>query len=518
MKAASNLYDLIHSLSKSEKRYFKLLNAKYVSKNKPNSIKLFEALNSMKKNDEDHLKSIISDESIIKNLAFEKHRLQLIVNQSLLFYALPAKGIKDDARILLKIAEIQRDKGLPKICSKTLDRAISLAEKSENFGCMLDLLAFKKEYIISRRYDSNTSIYKLMEEVKESYKLNLLKLSNYIKLEELELEVMSIYWSNAYVDHDAKRSSLTEQLEPKLFEAKKICDSLRSTFNYHKICFFFYIMVGNKESAYEHVQKLLETSNQLREIQPSNQHAMETSVNVHYNLLTSLSLMKRYEELDENLEKFKKFESKIDSPKFMRLFQLMVITINVHKQFNLKQFDKTLVSNEKFQKLVKPNPGQISPHLELAVLQKLTYTQFAFGNYEQAYQYCQFMTDNYDKNMLQNHQATIKIMTIFLHFEMGNHLLLKSLSEATYRYLKTRQQLNNYDILILNHVKTKLYKIKTKKDLVVFAKDLRAKLLELNFVADNFYNKFYLFDIMSWLISKIEDRPLLEIISEKVNP
>ena len=88
MKASLHLFDLIKSLTPSEKRHFKLFTARHVIGEKNNYSKLFDAVEKLDQYDEDKLKKTLKDESLVRNLAYEKNYLYSMISDSLHVYHL----------------------------------------------------------------------------------------------------------------------------------------------------------------------------------------------------------------------------------------------------------------------------------------------------------------------------------------------------------------------------------------------------------------------------------------------
>ncbi|MBI2270897.1 MAG: hypothetical protein HYU69_11180 [Bacteroidetes bacterium] len=65
-----NLFQLIHSLNKSEKRYFKVYSSLHGGKK--NYLKLFNAVGKQKKPDEGQLKKMLSGEPLARNIHVAK--------------------------------------------------------------------------------------------------------------------------------------------------------------------------------------------------------------------------------------------------------------------------------------------------------------------------------------------------------------------------------------------------------------------------------------------------------------
>jgi len=103
---------------------------------------------------------------------------------------------------------------------------------------------------------------------------------------------------------------------------------------------------------------------------------------------------------------------------------------------------------------------------------------------------------------------------LILHYELDNTELIEYFVKSTYRLLYKRKRLYKIETHILKFIKNKLPNIFSQKDLIkAFKKELP---ILRAFQKDPFEQKaFRYFDFVSWLESKIENRPFAEIVKEK---
>ena len=102
-----------------------------------------------------------------------------------------------------------------------------------------------------------------------------------------------------------------------------------------------------------------------------------------------------------------------------------------------------------------------------------------------------------------------------IHFELGNFDLLRYATKSTYRFLYKQDKLYTHEKIILDFIRKKKFNIRTrKKEIVLLFKQLKDRLLSHskdpyggNF--DEYHHFIY------WLDSKIEDKPLAEVIRDK---
>lgn len=156
--AQDNLYDLIQSLSKSEKRYFTVNGGKEDS----NHIRLFQLMKSMKEFDEKRLKGIFP-----KNLSWEKGNLYKLILKHMRncrsdksAYA-EIKGAILDARFLM-------ERGLYEQSLKQIHKGKEVAEKFLRYGDLSELNQLERKILFILKPETlQNDINELIEEQEE---------------------------------------------------------------------------------------------------------------------------------------------------------------------------------------------------------------------------------------------------------------------------------------------------------------------------------------------------------------
>ena len=125
MKPGTELFDLIRSLTKSEKRFFKLHST--LQSGTKNYMRLFEAIDRQKNYDEDELRRVFAGETFIRHLPSEKNHLYKLVLKALRAFHAEAT-VSGTLKIAIKNIEILYDKALYAEASRTLRRAKRIAK------------------------------------------------------------------------------------------------------------------------------------------------------------------------------------------------------------------------------------------------------------------------------------------------------------------------------------------------------------------------------------------------------
>jgi hypothetical protein len=159
MKASAHLFDLIRSLSPSEKRHFRLYKSKHVIHGKNNYMKLFEAINKLESYDERKLKESLKGEAFVSNLAVEKNYLFEMIADSLHVYHLNASR-ESELRKSLHLIGIFFAKGLYPQCYKLVKQVRVAAEAMEKYILVHEALAWERRLMMQKSY-AGTSPEKL---------------------------------------------------------------------------------------------------------------------------------------------------------------------------------------------------------------------------------------------------------------------------------------------------------------------------------------------------------------------
>lgn len=126
MKSKELLYELIHSLTKSEKRYFKVFTSSHKDNN--NYVKLFDAIHAQKEYDEEELIEQFRNEDFVRQFSVAKNYLMNLILKSLSSHHNKAKKSIELNGYLSEI-EILYWKGLYKLATKRVMQSKKIAKK-----------------------------------------------------------------------------------------------------------------------------------------------------------------------------------------------------------------------------------------------------------------------------------------------------------------------------------------------------------------------------------------------------
>jgi hypothetical protein len=178
MGRKADLFILIKSLSKSEKRSFKLEASHF--KVVPAYIKLFNAIDSQEVYDESEIRRIFSEEKFLKQLHVMKNYLKAKILKSLRnFHAVNAKEM--ELRNCMSHVEILFNKELYDHCTEELDKAERIARDYEFFSGLNEVQNWQRKVAQNKSPQDYESFLKIIQDQKKTID-QLINKNNYYTL------------------------------------------------------------------------------------------------------------------------------------------------------------------------------------------------------------------------------------------------------------------------------------------------------------------------------------------------
>ena len=167
----------------------------------------------------------------------------------------------------------------------------------------------------------------------------------------------------------------------------------------------------------------------------------------------------------------------------------------------------------KIEALLNDLPNIKGAHEPLFIANQ-TLLYFRCGDYHKALANINFILNDVNIQLSPENYNSLRILHLMIHFDKGNIELLTYLLKSLYRYLKNKKQLYQAENIFLKFITNNLSSINHSRNQIEDFNSLREELLKIS--NDPFEAGFLEFlDIISWLESKIENRPFAEILQEK---
>jgi len=500
------LFVLIKSLSKSEKRQFKVYVGRVGANTDSKFIALFDHLNKCEVFDEDLIiKKGIVTKAQISNLKAHLYKQILI---SLRLNPLH-QNIRTQIREQLDFATILYHKGLYKQSLKVLEKAKVLAVEYNENNSAVEIVEFEK--IIESQYITRSISSRSDELAREATELTT-KNSLTSKLSNLSLKLYGKMLKTGYVKNEKEHKQVTSFFEQELPKYDWDVMGFREKLWLYKTYLWYAFTVQDFLSCYKYSKKWVDLFHDNRTMIAFNPVFY---IRGNHYLMESLYLIRNTSKLEQSLSDF---EEAITSDKFPKNDNIEVLSflylhnnkLNLH--FLKGNFEEGICSVNEIIDGIHKYKDRLDNHHIMVLYYKISCLYFGSDDYKNCIVYLSKVIDNKDLKVREDLMCFSRVLSLIAHYESGIDLHLDKQIKETYKFLIKMDDLYEVQKELIKFVRKLGY---------IFPNQVKEELKKLydrlKRYEDHPYEKraFLYLDILSWLESHIEDRPIAEIIKEK---
>jgi hypothetical protein len=509
MKPSTELHSLIKSLTKSEKRFFKL-NSSLQSGDK-NYLKIFDFIEGQKRYNEEELKTFFKDETFIKHLPSEKNHLYKLILKSLRAYY-SDQTISSQLKQEIKNVEILYRKALYKECNKFVNRAKKMAEEYEKFYYAYELINWEKR-LLEEAYESGVFTRNLDQLIVEEEDV-VEKLRNLAEYHVLYSRINYIFRSGGFTRNESERKVVKEIENYHLIKGKNTALSTRAT----TICYYIKGVCSASQRDYENALVFFRKTKSVMERKPKIKNDLQQRyiATLNFMMLCYIDLYE-FENAEGVIEEIlelntKKAFSAIDTK--VRIFTATLI--GQLQLFNRKgEFESAIQLIPKVEEGLDIYEDKINKEKQLLFTYNIAYAYFGVGDFKSALKYINIVLNDNEKQLRQDIYSFSRIFNLIIHFELNNHDFMEYDLKSTARFLN--KQLKDYEVekLFISHIKL-LAKGEGETAQHKIFSDFNMKLKELLKIdRENVILEY--FDILAWVESKIASVSFAEAIKNRVS-
>jgi tetratricopeptide (TPR) repeat protein len=500
------LFQLVQSLEKAEKRNFKLYIKRSSGKEDLKIIELFDALDKLDDYDETALLKKLS--SIKKpQLANAKVHLYRELLASLRLIK-SADSIDMQLNEQLDYARILYNKGLYLQSLKILEKLEDTAKQHYKYNFLTQVIAWEKKIEslhITRSMTDRAGVL-----AQEAIEVNA-RVSMVSRMSSLALQLYSFYILNGHARNEKDEESVI-----KFFTVNLPSNSHKQTgfyerlYLYQSYCWYAFIR-QDFLMYYRYAQKWIDIFHEQRLM-----IKVETGYYIKgmHNLLNAHFDLRNFEGFEIALQQFKQFAatdmaSKHDNHRIQTFVYISSATLNQH--FMLGTFEEGLSLIPELEKKLEEYSLFLDNHRLLVFNYKIANLYFGCGKYDIAIDYLQKII-NVNPDLRNDLQCYARLLHLMAHYELGNFEIIDSLIRSVYRFMAKMQNLTVVEEAMFKFLRNSFHlsRHKLKAELEVFLSSI--KQLEKN----RFQTRSFAYlDIISWVESKVYEKPLSTVIREK---
>lgn len=505
-RLTDTLFQLIHSLEKSEKRHFKLYIKRSSAKEDLKIIQLFDALDKLKEYDEKLLlKKLPSiQKPQLNNLKTHLYK-QLLASLRLLK---TTENIDLQLTEQLDYARLLYNKGLKLQSLKILERAKEIARANQKFNFLAQVISLEKK--IETLHITRSSLEKT-----EQLSIEALEIAGHIdrvtRLSNLALLLYRWYVKNGHARNEADEKDIREFFHSNIpFDPNAITGFYEKLYLYQSYCWYAFIR-QDFLMYYRYSQKWIDLFNAepfMKEVETGHYiKGMHNLLNAHFDLRN----FKRFEITLRQFEEFEKTSTAQMHDNFRTHTSIYINSARLNQHLMSGTFKEGLKIVPEIVQKLEAYSLFVDSHRILVFNYKIASLYFGSGDYSTSIDYLQkVMSGSMDLRI--DLQCYARLLHLMAHYEMGNYELMESLTKSVYRFMAKMKNLTVVEEEMFRFLRN-TFSYSPKE----FKPELEKFLVKIKHLERNRFETraFAYLDVVSWVESKVYEKPLSTVIYEK---
>ncbi len=501
-----NLFLLIKSLTKSEKRQFKLYVGRLGVNADSKFLNLFNLLDKAQVYDE----AIILKSNILKKQQLANVKAHLYKQILISLKLNPShQNIRSQIREQLDFASLLYHKGLYKQSLKILDKAKDIAIANEEKNLAYEIVELEK--IIETQFFNRSIITRSSELTTQAKTLSSLN-SIASKLSNLSLELFSMILKTGYVKSKKESIEVKHYFQSKLPKYTIQNLGFREKLWLYNVHLWYNFLLQDFKNCYRYASKWVNLFEEYPNMIQLNPVFFLKGNNY---LLESIFFTRNKVKFDIILSNL---ELKVNAPTFPKNENtqiLIFLYLNFHKinaHFIDGSFENGLKLIPEIEKQLNLFHNKIDDHHKLVLYYKFACLNFGAGDNKACIKYLDKIISNKTLSMREDLLCFSRVLNLFAHYEAGLDYNLDFLLKSTYKFLIKMNDLHEVQKEMIKFIKSlqNIYPHELKKAFRELHKTLK------QYESHPFEKRSFLYlDIISWLESKLENKSVGEVIREK---
>lgn len=506
---SEEIFQLVHSLSKAEKRYFRLF---FSRQNSADSqfLQLFDGMLSQKTYDEQEILRKFPGINL-KQLHNHKQHLHWQILTALQSMALRTTESNSPAQLIHQ-ARILFSKGLFRQTQVMIDRARAMAIKHDDQLVLLDIIYLERELV---QHDVGDDIDERITRLVKESRNQLVRIKNIQQFSDMVLQLERLYLKLGFIRNSSDQKKVVE-----------FFDSNLPDYNYEKLSFMekvylfqayisFYLFQQKFQQGYGYAIKLYQLfiENPFMRLIRTDFYLMSLNY-----LLIILHKLKDFDGFD-----------KIYS-ELIRVPRIKGLRMNEHLQVMLFRYKYMHKINHYFlrgefragtkiigvvESELERFAGRMDQHDKLIFYYKVSCLYFGAGNFKKSLVWLNTIINERDIDVRGDIHVFARILSLICHFELGHEEFLEYHIRSTYRFILKKGESFRFYRYILDFLRGLSKEPIGKTELIKRFIQLKDKLVPLE--KQNFEKRpFLYFDIISWLNSRIKSISVEEAVKRRL--
>ena len=503
-KPSPDLHQLISSMSKTEKGYFRRHSS--IDTKGPNTSYnlLYDAIHAQKVYDEKKLLAQFKDKPFARQFPVAKSYLYTRILTSLDSYH---DSGYETMRSYLHHIEILFEKGL-------YSHSLKLVRKAKKEAFRIDMLFYLPEILQwEREIASQSHDYEWMERTNIEFRHILHLMSNIQTYHELSVRAGKFIWQYGEEKKVMYFNQIKKLMRHPALRKESNALSFTARLSFCYIYAFFYYLQENYTRANVFFQKEFDL---YKENPHKVKYHFRSYIACTNNLLATSFKTRNYAAFKEPLETLKKALTSEKNGHFRARLFFAYTNYSLDYILLAGEFNKAeKIIQETLRDLVKYG-NKLSQNEKTIIHSNVAIIWFGNEEFKKCIYYLNKIRNEFTEHIHPDVERFLNLFYLVAHYELGHYDLLPRLSKSAHRLLEKQKHTSKFEKIILDFFTTKSLQNDSGRERIKAFAQLKRDLLPLTWDPDE-KQSFQFFDYMSWINSKLENKSFAEIIKEEVH-
>ncbi len=507
MNTSNELFRLIATMSKQEKRYFKLYTSFYSKEQGSSRLRLFDIIDREKPASDAALLALVQNEPFATYLAWIKNQLTDLILSSLASYHTESKP-DFELRKLLAHADILFDRGLYSHCRKVLARAEKKAEKMEQHLLLMEVFARQRALLLLKNVSESleTDIDALHAKA-DSTLHDILSTNRYLALMD-STQVISA--RHASMPNQKDLDKLQEVLAAPLLQDSTQATTFVAKIAFHNIRGIHALLTNNDEEACFHYQQAMRIWKEhpgMIEEHPGQYRRYCTN---YLNCLVSGNDEKEFSAVVQEIKALPSTasESALSSLKDVWNLELLFY-------MNRGSLERSATVISEIQTSLQTSTDGLQPHALVTLCYNCGIFYFLESRHRKTLDYLSMIVNEHRIELKRDIQEFTRVFSLVAHYELRNVEILDNLIRSARRFVKHRNAVFALEKSMFRAIGRLATCADTASTYSIF-EALHAELCAMLHDPDP-RKPLGLIELLFWTESKLCKRPVREVFMEKMN-
>lgn len=502
----NTLHQLVRSLNKSEKGYFRKQASLHSVAGENNYVKLFDAIAAQPVYNEALLLEEFKGEPITNQFTAARHYLYRMVLKSLRSFH-SKHSISLQLNETLMNVEVLFKRRAFDLCEREIKRAKKIIAENEMWDKFHEVTRWEK-YMIGQRAASRKK-EKAIDEIYEQDIQTAESLANLAEYARLSHKIFSIALRAGHIRSKKHVDDITQLMQHPLLQDEKEAMTVKARIFYNSIHAKYNETIGNDEAFNDYNQRFVDI---MEQNEGHLKNEIINYVSAVYNTLLSLNKLNRREDFMNNLAKLRSIPERY--PKQCTHGIRQTITLFSHNAeldylVRIREFEATRPVVIRLEKILSEDAGTQYELIYLELHYYMAYSWFALGNYRKSLIWVnKILNSDRSLKLREDLSSYSRILAMAIHYELGNDRLVDYYVRSTYRYFRKQKKIPKWEKAVLAFLQLQLKPSSDSLDEQLASMRVKLKRLAHQPLEQRAFDHF---DFIAWIDSKLHNKPFLQV-------